>query len=318
MNISDLHKQIVTNKVDPFLILTGAEVGILDIYLKRICETSDRSIEYCETVQDAYRKMVVQSMSSQSRLFIVRGDDPFLKLEKNWSSVMSSVSLSNSLILVFSQIDKRGKFYKQYADKIVEFEALSPAMLCKYVDNELVNVSNDDKMNLIELCESNYSRIMLECDKIRQYTEACRAMGKHESHTSALRTLISDGTIFAPIGDITFKLTDAILLRRPSDVGKYLLQARSKGEPEIMILSILYNSFKQILMVQGLGPDKSDACKRTGLTPWQVKMAKEKMGSYDLEELVFALKTTRFAEMGIKTGQLDAEISLEYLVANIL
>jgi hypothetical protein len=33
---------------------------------------------------------------------------------------------------------------------------------------------------------------------------------------------------------------------------------------------------------------------------------------------VYALRTIRFAEKGIKTGQLDAEIALEYVLINIL
>ena len=135
---------------------------------------------------------------------------------------------------------------------------------------------------------------------------------------AALTLLVESGVIFQPIGDITFKFTDAILTRNYKDASRYLREARQKQEPEIMVLSILYNGFKQILMVQGLGRDQSEPVKRTGLTPWQVKMAKEKQGHYSISELIEALKIVRFVEKGIKTGQIDADMSLEYLIVNIM
>lgn len=89
-------------------------------------------------------------------------------------------------------------------------------------------------------------------------------------------------------------------------------------EPEIKVLSVLYNTFKHILLVQGLGNDQSDPCNRTGLTPFQVKLAKEKQGHYSVGELVHALQIIRQAEKDIKTGLLDMEMSLEYVILNIL
>ena len=164
-----------------------------------------------------------------------------------------------------------------------------------------------------------YSRILLECDKIRQYIAAVkRHTGQSMDYGAALTLLVESGVIFQPIGDITFKFTDAILTRNYKDASRYLREARQKQEPEIMVLSILYNGFKQILMVQGLGRDQSEPVKRTGLTPWQVKMAKEKQGHYSISELIEALKIVRFVEKGIKTGQIDADVSLEYVIVNIM
>jgi DNA polymerase III delta subunit len=129
--------------------------------------------------------------------------------------------------------------------------------------------------------------------------------------------LLQEGVIFQPIGDITFKLTDAILTRNVKDTLMYLEQARRKQEPEIMVLSILYNGFKHILMVQGLGADQREPSKRTGLTPWQVKLAKEKQGHYTLAELLNAMRIVRDTEKGIKTGQIDSDVSLESLVIGV-
>ena len=142
--------------------------------------------------------------------------------------------------------------------------------------------------------------------------------GIAKNYDDAFLQLKEQGVIYQPIGDITFKFTDAIVMRDHSKTAEYLLQAKAKNEPEIMVLSILYNTFKQILMVQGLGRDQTNAVQRTGLTSWQVNMAKQKQGYYSIGELVRALKMVRQVEKDIKTGQIDIQDSLDYLIVNIM
>lgn len=320
MKLHELQQQIISKSLDKLYIFYGEEVGIMDIYLDKIYSVVGADVARVETVQEAYAKMRQKKLAGGPRCFVVRDDKDFLKDDKVWNNVFSLVnSSSDYLILIYSSMDKRNKFYKQNADNMTEFEKLSSAMLSKYIEKELPGISNSAAVHLAEVCECNYSRILLECDKIKNYSGGTGKWFDGEANYSAvLDVLLDQGVIFKPIGDITFKFTDAILTRNYKDAAEYLCQARLKGEPEIMVLSILYNGFKQILMVQGLGKDQSEPVKRTGLTAWQVKMAKEKQGHYSISELVNALKVVRFAEKGIKTGQLDAEVAFEYVIANIM
>lgn len=321
MKLHELQQQIISKSLDKLYIFYGEEVGIMDVYLQKIYSVVNADVVRVETVQEAYTRMSQKKLSGGPRCFVVRDDKEFFKNDKVWSKVFSLVNTSSDfLILVYSSMDKRSKFYKQNSDKLTEFEKLSADMLSKYIIKELPGMSTKEATQLAEMCECNYNRIMLECDKIKQYGYA----KSEETHALSIdygvcmRKLVEQGIIYQPIGDITFKFTDAILTRNFADTAEYLRQARLKAEPDIMVLSILYNGFKQILMVQGLGKDQSEPVKRTGLTAWQVKMAKEKQGHYSISELINALKIIRFAEKGIKTGQLDSEVSLEYVIANIM
>ena len=47
-------------------------------------------------------------------------------------------------------------------------------------------------------------------------------------------------------------------------------------------------------------------------------MAKEKQGHYSISELIDALKIIRFAEKGIKTGLIEDDVAVEYVMVNIL
>ena len=322
MKLHELQKQIISKELDKVYVFTGEEIGIMDVYLDKIYSVVGCDVVRMDSVQESYAKMTQRRISGAPRCFVVRDDKEFLKQDKIWGTVFSLADKSpDYLILVYSSMDKRSKFYKQNTEMLTEFEKLSPEMLAKYIRKELPGMKERDAFKLAEICECNYSRILLECDKIRQYVAAQKRkvpFAVDINYGAALKTLVEQGVIFQPIGDITFKFTDAILTRDYKNTSRYLREARQKGESEIMVLSILYNGFKQILMVQGLGRNQSEPVKRTGLTPWQVKMAKEKQGHYSISELIEALKIVRFVEKGIKTGQIDADVSLEYVIVNIM
>ncbi len=319
MKLHELQKQIVSKKLDKVYVFTGEEIGVMDIYLDKIYSIVGCDVVRMESVQEAYAKMTQRRISGAPRCFVVRDDKEFLKQDKIWDTVFSLADKSpDYLILIYSSMDKRSKFYKQNTERLTEFEKLSPELLAKYISKELPGIKEIDARRLAEICECNYSRILLECDKIRHYAHRTQKSNGAVDFGKAMNILIEQGVIFQPIGDITFKFTDAILTRDYKNTSRYLREARQKGESEVMILSILYNGFRQILMVQGLGRDQRDAVKRTGLTSWQVKMAQEKQGHYSISELIKALEIIRFVEMGIKTGQIDADVSLEYVIVNIM
>lgn len=324
MTLAELQKQIMSKKIDKTLLLYGEEIAIMDIYLDKIYKVLGCDVVHVDTVQEVYPKLVQKRITSSSpRCFVVRDDKEFLKAEKEWAKVFNAVdSGSDTLILIYSSVDKRTKFYKSHQVRFCEFGKLNSLILGGYVSKLLPGLSKEECSRFAEICECNYSRILLEVDKVKHYanflvsTEALEA--DEVNYSTVIRCLLEDGVIYRPIGDITFLFTDAILTRNYKDTAKYLKQAKAIGESEILTLSVLYNGFKQILMVQGLGRNQSEPVKRTGLTAWQVKMAKEKQGHYSISELVNALKVIRDVEKGIKTGTIDADVAVEYVIVNIM
>lgn len=315
MKLPDLQKQIVSKNIDHVLLLFGEEVAIMDIYLDKIYKVIGGDVLRFDSVKEAYAKLVQRRITtSGSRVFVVRDDKEFLKADKEWDKVFTAAeSGEDYFILIYSSMDRRSKFYKQNQERLCEFEKLSSSMLAGYIEKLLPGMSDAEKTQFAEVCECSYSRILLEADKVKHYSSV-----HNTDHGTSFKKLLKQGVIYQPIGDITFLFTDSILLRDYKNAGKYLLQAKAVGESEILTLSVLYNGFKQILMVQGLGKDQSEPSKRTGLTPWQVKMAKEKQGHYSIAELVNALKVIRFVEKGIKTGAIDADVAVEYVMVNIM
>lgn len=314
MTVQDFQKQIRSGQINRVMLLYGEEVAVMDEYLVHLYKAIGVRPSLLDKVSDAYKRLVQRKMTAGSRVFVVRDDTEFFKADKQWGKVFTAAESGDDyLVLIYSKMDKRSKFYKQNQERLCEFQKLSSSILANYIARLIPGMCQANCVEFAEVCECDYSRIKLEADKVRHYMAVT---GMNAS--AATKELIQNGVIYKPIGDITFQFTDAILTRDVRQAFEYLLKAKAVAEPSVLTLSVLYNGFKQILMVQGLGRDQSEPVRRTGLTAWQVKMAKEKQGHYSIAELIDALKIIRFAERGIKTGLIDDDIAVEYVMANIL
>lgn len=313
MELRELHKSIIDKKNLHLYIFTGNEIYVRDTYIKQIAKTFGciDTIRY-DTVSEAVRTIKKPRLNNGRMCFVVSDDKSYLKDDKSWETVNNIVIQHDAiLIIVYNSLDKRSKFYKQYKDTICEFDVLSDNILKSYILADLPNFSENCVKKLISMCESNYNRIRLEEDKIRHFAEY-----QSISFDEAFNKLVAAGIITAPIGDITFKFTDAILLHDIDAVKKYSVQAKQIGEPELLTLSTLYNGFKNILSVQTA--PKNIKAADLGLTPFQYKLAKEKSNVYTNADIIFILKLITNIEQGIKNGTIMPEIAIDYLLVNIL
>ena len=64
-------------------------------------------------------------------------------------------------MLVYNNLDKRGKFYKSFIDHIVTFEPLATEVLLKYVNKDL-KLSKTKAEYLIHICQNNYNKLLKE------------------------------------------------------------------------------------------------------------------------------------------------------------
>ena len=216
----------------------------------------------------------------------------------------------NMLILMLSSVDRRMKFYKTYCESFVEFSLLEHAVLKRYVKRE-INLSDKNIDLLMELCEYNYGRCLLEIDKIKQYYEKVGI-----EVDKAFEILVNDGTIYEPPYDAVFDFVDETLKCHVNKAFNLLEQCYAVNEATLVILTNLYNATKHVLQVQSCR--SSDIESTTGLTSWQIKKAKEKVNYRSVEELVSMLKLIRTVEKGIKTGQIEEKYAVQYILANVL
>lgn len=170
MNLQALKNELKQKIVRPFYIFTGDEWQGQLIYINQISKVKELSVNRLDSISKVYMKLKSGSFISNSSIYVVRDDVEFIQNEKLQENVKGSLG-NNVYILLLTSVDKRTKFYKKYKDDIVEFEYFDDKVLIKYIQKE-IDLSPANCKKLIDVCESDYGRILLEIDKIKRYCDA--------------------------------------------------------------------------------------------------------------------------------------------------
>ena len=317
MELVELMKRITEKNIPHFLILYGEEQKIIDIYIQNIVQSVEGKRIVVDNVSQAIKGSGKKSLDKSIKVYVVTEDTAFLTRDESWENVRKSMH-KNYLILRYHSLDKRSAFVKKNQQNIVEFSHLSDEVLQQYIYRDLPDLSDENVSKLISYCNNDYGRILLEVDKIKQWQEHYTDNEGTHKTDSVFKLLDKQGLFHKEIGDITFELTDAVLGGYPEKAIKKLDEAKQKGEPSMMIASILYNGFRNLLAYQGLGGNKKGAVERTGLSKGDIWRCSKNVGGYSIEEVKRNMLICQNIESGIKTGSVDEDIALEYLVLSCL
>ena len=310
MDLSTLKTHIKNKTFDPAYIFTGPEVGVMDIYIEQMAKAQNATVTRLDGIDDLAKKMHKGSIVKNACIYALRDCKEIIQDIDLARKITQKNALSGAiLILIYTSIDKRSKVYKEFQDAIVDFQPMKPEILVKYIQKEIY-LTDDAYTKLIEVCESDYSRILLEVDKIKRYSESTGV-----SPQGAFVTLMREGAIFQPPQDAVFDFVDAVL-KGKKDLAFYLLKSSYEyGEATMVLLSNLYNSTKQLLQVQTFKGD-GKITEATGLTPFQVKLASERKGRNSVGDLIYLMRLVRDTEKGIKTGAIEEQMAMPYILAN--
>lgn len=308
MDIRTVKKQIQSKRFsDRYFVFTGEEIEAQRIYVNKIAEVTGKPVRRIERVSEAFNKRA--SLLCVSYCFVCRDDTEFWKTTTPVEMINELLG-DNILILQMTNIDKRSKSYKSYSSNIVEFNYMDADVLYKYTE-QVCPLSDDNAFTLIAMCENDYSRILLEADKINRYSSAT-GVGVDEAFT----TLIEAKAITRPPKDAIFDFTDAMLRAQIDKAFALLEECKAIGESPLRVISVLYGNFKRVLQYQVC--ESRDICKTTGLTPYEVSLAKQTAGIWASADLVFFLRTLQRLEQAIKQGEVEEDKALDLLMVSIL
>jgi DNA polymerase III delta subunit len=314
MDLTTLKAHIKTKKFDKYYIFTGPEVEVMRLYIEQMSKIvgGRKNIDsITDFVQKSYARTPLQNRS----VIVIRDCKEFISDDSLQAKITQNNATGESpIVFVYSYIDKRSKLYKNFQDNIVEFNYLKPDVLVKYIQRD-VKLSESSCKKLIEVCENDYSRILLEIDKIKRFCEA-KSSTDQITPERAFEYLLEDGTINKPPRDAVFMFVDAVLRYRPKLAFELLEESYASGEATMVLLSNLYNSTKQLLQVQSYD-GSAGICDVTGLTPFQAKLASGRKGVYSNGDLVYFMRLIRSAEKGIKTGEIEEQMAVPYVLVNM-
>lgn len=311
MDLTTLKSHIKNKTFADYYIFTGPEIAVMQIYLNQMAKVLGATVKSLENLEVLSQKLTNKTMLKNACIYTLRDSKDFILDDKiNAKITQNFASYDMPVVLLYTSIDKRSKVYKNCQDHIVEFEYLPESVLVKYIQKE-IDLSEVNCKKMIEVCESDYSRIMLEIDKILQYA-------KYDTNKSLDRIfveLLKNGTIYSPPRDAVFMFVDAVLKNKPKLAFELLEESYESGEATMILLSNLYNSAKQLLQVQSYRGD-GKITEATGLTPFQVKLASGRRDIYSNGDLIYLMRLTRNAEKGIKTGEIEEMMAVPYILVN--
>ena len=319
MELSELMKKIAGNDIPHYLVLYGQEQTVLDMYIKQIVGVTQSQAVYVDTVASVIKQCGKKSLNKSVKCYIVSDDLSYLKAETVWDKIKKDFKKSKDyLILRYHTLDKRDKFSHNNKENLTEFAHLSAEVLQQYIYRDLPDLGEKNALSLIDYCNYDYGRILMEIDKIKQWKDRNTDDEGTLKTDSVFKLLDKYGLFHKEIGDITFELTNAVLGGYSEKAIQKLDEAKRKGEPAMMIASILYNGFRNLLAYQGLGKNKQGAMERTGLTKGELYGCSKNIGGYSLSEVKRNMLFCQQVESGIKTGLIDEDIALDYLVLHCL
>ncbi|MBP5423801.1 MAG: hypothetical protein J6Y78_15300 [Paludibacteraceae bacterium] len=313
MTINELKEKITMpfgGMVSGFYVFYGDEWKVQSVYVQKIAEVSNADIQYIQSIQEVYANSGSSLFDSKKCFVGVELQDvlKFDNFEKSFERI-SEVLGENILILQFYKLDKRSKFYNFIKDdRGVEFEHLHPIVLEKHILEE-INMSPNSVKRLIEVCEQDYGRALLEIDKIQRFSQC-----ENISCDEAFKRLLDTKTIYQPPGDKIFEFVGAVLAGKPKLSFSLLRECKDIGEPSLRLLLVMFTNIRHLLQVQSC---KGAVAETTGLSNWEIRNVQPYVNVYKISELVGAMRLIREVEVGIKTGQIEEQMAVDYVLVNM-
>ena len=306
MEITDVKQHIKTGEFQKIYIFHGPEHTIMKMYLKMMADKGNYELSYADSLMDVMTGAKTKALVPVRHLYIIMDDKEYLtneKIRQKFKGLKDDI-----VVFYYSTTDKRLKFWKENKDTAVEFTRLNDQVLTKYIQKEAPFFTDDMCKELIDVCDGDYGRILLEIDKMRQYCNAEKVKGDY-----VFRKFIDEGVIYNAPYDAIFDFVAAFLARTPSKAYDLLQQSKAIGEANLTLLAVLYNNIKTLLQVQS-----TNDCKAAGINKWQANNVLPFKGNYKNGELVKAMKLIRSVEKGIKTGTMPDDLAVEYIMVSIM
>lgn len=313
MNIMELKKEIDSNNLNGIYILTGDEYTIIAEYIKMMKNHFDGDFQSVDEYGIVSKNLCGSNLFGSDRKFYYINDDKsFLTAEKVWDNFEKKVKEKKCLVVFkYGKLDQRSKFYKRFENRIIVFDKLSDNILSKYIHKK-VDLNQDNTNTLIDICQGDYGRILLEIDKIENVCEKFNL-----SADNAFKLCMNANIFHIDVDGEVYDLIDRVMMRDYKNAFALLEDSKRRDDNQLLILALLHNNVRCLLQLLTAG-NQGDTAKVTGMTPYQIKIASRYATRYSCEELVRFMKYIKYCDNSIKQGIMMPEIVMDYLLINIL
>lgn len=294
MQLSEFRSELNSGVRHPVYVFYGPERYILNLYIKRMGDDVKRA----DSLKSALSFLTTKNLFTTTAPVVVLEDSKDA-VDADWAKLVRSVVVG-TLILVYSQIDKRVKFFKDAVT--VEFTAPTHETLQMFVQDTLT-LPQPVVDFLIDWCNQDAGMLDMACHQL-----------------SFCKEPITEGLIRRQIPrlprDTTFAFVDAVCLRHARQA--FDLYQAAPGL-ELKLLNVLYTRFKQLYLVSYYAHmSDSEISQQTHISFYVCGLLRGFLGVYSTSALLRIVEQIQALENGIKTGKYLLPLAFEALLISIL
>ncbi|MGL6173610.1 MAG: DNA polymerase III subunit delta [Cellulosilyticaceae bacterium] len=290
--IKDIKKQILdeTTELMNYNVFEGKEGTVSAV------------IDTCETMPFfADRKLVVVKNSG---LFKPGRKDESEKLAEWIESVPEYV------VLVFceSEVDKRGKLYKQIKAKYTTIEAGYPGdeEMVRIFSRKCQNISRSLLLYFLQNMPQNITYALNEFEKLLDYTRD-RTITQKDIDEICVFSL--EQRVFTLIKEVTNKNTSEAL-----KIYKALIESKESPIGVLVLIARQYRVMLQIKYLLKANAPQKQIASEVGVPFFAVKEMAKQTELFSFKQLEEAIKFCLESDIAIKTGQMEAVQCIEMLI----
>ena len=288
----DLMSNIRANKLKPFYIFIGEEIGLMNVYLGQIKPNVIRELSILTTLPSLTQRSLIDS----NRVYAVRDDKDFIANESRWKRLEDI--RYGTLIIMYTKVDGRSKFLKQFEDNVVTFDRMTSSQLLNHFAKS-VNFPTPLLEQIIELCERDYSRISNELDKLNRVSLPTE---------EAVNTIVHRDVEFQ-----IFEAVDSVIRYEPVKAFEYVEILLATQENVLGFLTLLYNQFSAAARILGT----SDAKESTvNIKQFTINKIKSNF-NYSLDSAFQGMTIIGDIIEGIKSGLYTDTIAVQICLLKI-
>ena len=310
MELIALRDKILNKDIPNLIIFEGTESNIVDIYIEQIKKSIGKDYLRLNKVSDYFNLIHTKSLFKQNTDFvIIKNDEDFLKDDSMWN-ILDNVK--QILVLHYSNLDKYKSFSNRFANSIYKValtEKDIKTSLMLRAKNAGMNISEKYISWLMNNCQSDYGRCINELDKVLIFKNDIRTADE------IFKQFAKDNAFHYDVPDCVFDFAEAFLDRNKSNVYKLYEDLKENGEQPMVILTVLYNNFRNLLLVQGA---RNPTPENTDLKEFLLRKLKYKVGKYSTKELTDIILLLTELNKEVKLGQIDDRTAVEYFITKAL
>lgn len=295
MTLKELKLDILNKRMsfDMIIFLYEGTSFLVNSYINKIRDNKDLTIININNLNEIY--------SIESNVFEDSTNNLYVLDTDTFDDDLSKYNFHNLIIKTKKVTDSNSNKY------VVKFEKPADWQIEEYVKVSAPGLDEAQRMWLCDVANHDINRLDLECKKINIFDI--------EDQKNIFDELNNDN-MYEDLNSLTiFSFTNAIIRHDKIKAAEILKEIKNIDIEPVGLVTILYKNFKNILNIQ---MNSRATPELLGISPKQFNAIKRNCNVYNNDKLIKIFNLLTTIDYKLKSGLLDNNKIIEYLIVNIM